>query len=171
LSLMRYTTTVGETAFAIEIGDPNAALSLDGAPLIADLAPVTPPSLYSLIVDGRSFEVFVEEGEPGQYSIVIGGEPYAVAVASERDAPPAKTPRRPLTHSGEVLVKAPMPGLVVAVTVSVGDTVHAGQGLVQLEAMKMENELLAPAGGTIRSVHAVKGQLVSVGQLLIAIGP
>jgi biotin carboxyl carrier protein len=168
---MRYTTTIGDTAFAVEIGDPNAALSLDGAPLIVDLAPVTPPSLYSLIVDGRSFEVFVEQGGSGEYLVVIGGEQYAVAVASERDASPSRTVHRPLAHSGEVLVKAPMPGLVVAVTVSVGDTVRAGQGLIQLEAMKMENELLAPAGGTVRSVHAVKGQMVNVGQLLITIGP
>ena len=168
---MRYTTAIGDATFAIEIEDPNATLSLDGAPLIVDLHQVTPPSLYSLLINGRSYEVFAEEGEPGEYRIVIGGEQYAVAVASERDARPSRTAQRPLPHSGEVLVKAPMPGLVVAVTVSVGDAVRAGQGLVQLEAMKMENELLAPAGGTVRAVHAIKGQKVSVGQLLITIGP
>jgi biotin carboxyl carrier protein len=171
LNLMRYTTTIGETTFALAIEDSKPALSLDGAPLTVDLAPVTPPSLYSLIMDGRSFEVFVEQGERGEYFIVIGGEQYAVVVASERDAPPSRTSPRALSHSGETLVKAPMPGLVVAVTVSVGDNVRAGQGLIQLEAMKMENELLAPAGGTVRAVHALKGQMVSVGQLLITIGP
>ncbi|MDP3047259.1 MAG: biotin/lipoyl-containing protein [Chloroflexota bacterium] len=170
---MRYTTTVNAEAVSLEVTGAagETAVSFAGCPISVDLSPVTPPSLYSLIMDGRSFEVFVEEGEPGEYRIVIGGEQYAVAVASERDARPSRTAQRPLPHSGEVLVKAPMPGLVVAVTVSVGDTVRAGQGLVQLEAMKMENELLAPAGGTVRAVHASKGQTVNVGQLLITIGP
>jgi biotin carboxyl carrier protein len=170
---MRYATTINaETTYLEVTGAADATVvSIAGCPTSVDLSPVTPPSLYSLIMDGRSFEVFVEQGEPGEYRIVIGGEQYAVAVASERDARPAMSSRKAAPHSGEVLVKAPMPGLVIAVTVSVGDTVHAGQGLVQLEAMKMENELLAPAGGTVRAVHAVKGQKVNVGQLLVTIGP
>jgi biotin carboxyl carrier protein len=168
---MRYTTTIGDATFAVEIEAPNAALSLDGEPLTVDLHQVTPPSLYSLLINGRSYEVYAEEGEPGEYCIVIGGEQYEVAVANERDARPTRKAHRLLPNSGEVLVKAPMPGLVVAVTVSAGDVVRAGQGLVQLEAMKMENELFAPTAGTIRSIHAAKGQRVNLGQLLITIGP
>jgi biotin carboxyl carrier protein len=122
-------------------------------------------------MDGRSFEVFAEELESGEYRIVIGGEQYMVAVASERDLRPSKGNRKPPAHSGEALVKAPMPGLVIAVTVTVGDVVSAGQGLVQLEAMKMENELLSPINGTVRAVHAIKGQKVNVGQLLVTIAP
>jgi biotin carboxyl carrier protein len=170
---MRYTATVNAETVCLEVTDTAGATAVNiaGCPTAVDLSPVTPPSLYSLIMDGRSFEVFVEESEPGEYCIVIGGEQYAVAVANERDARPSKTARRSLPNSGEVLVKAPMPGLVIAVTVAVGDTVRAGQGLVQLEAMKMENELLAPAAGTVRAVHAAKGQKVNIGQLLVTIGP
>ena len=163
---MRYTTAIGD-ATAMKLRTPTPPFPT--APLTWTCTRSRRRPLFPLI-NGRSLRS-LEEGEPGEYRIVIGGEQYAVAVASERDARPSRTAQRPLPHSGEVLVKAPMPGLVVAVTVSVGDTVRAGQGLVQLEAMKMENELLAPAGGTVRAVHASKGQTVNVGQLLITIGP
>ncbi len=168
---MKYTTTVNAETLSLEVTGAagETAVSLAGCPISVDLSLVTPPSLYSLIIDGRSFEAFVEEGEPGEYRVVIGGEPYQVAVTNERDARPGRSAHRPPAPSGELLVKAPMPGLVIAVTVSVGDIVSAGQGLVQLEAMKMENELLAPAAGTVRAVHVARGQKVNVGQLLLTI--
>lgn len=170
---MKYSTTINAETISLEVTGAgcDTSVSLAGCPISVDLSLVTPPSLYSLIIDGRSFEAFVEESEPGEYRIVIGGEPYEVAVVSERDARSGRSPHRPPAHSGEAVVKAPMPGLVIAVTVSVGDVVSAGQGLVQLEAMKMENELLAPTGGTVRAVHVTKGQKVNVGQSLITIGP
>jgi biotin carboxyl carrier protein len=62
-----------------------------------------------------------------------------------------------------------MPGLVVRVSVAVGDTVAAGQGLVAIEAMKMENELRCIAGGRVKAVHAVVGQAVEKGALLVEI--
>ena len=167
---MRYTTTIGDETFAVEIEDPNASLSLDGAPLTVDLAPVTPPSLYSLLINGHSYEVFAEEGKKGEYSIVIGGEMYPVRVQSEREARLTQAERKSERPSGEVLVKAPMPGVVVAVEVAVGDAVQPRQGLVILEAMKMENEIRAPQAGTVRAVQVVKGQKVEQGQTLVVIG-
>jgi len=73
----------------------------------------------------------------------------------------------PAGHS----LKAPMPGLVLRVLVSEGEQVSAGQGLVVLEAMKMENELKAGAAGVVRSVRAVAGATVEKGQLLLEVGP
>jgi pyruvate carboxylase subunit B len=64
-----------------------------------------------------------------------------------------------------------MPGLVVRVSVSVGDTVSAGQGLVVVEAMKMENELRASAAGVVTAVLAVPGHVVEKGAVLVELGP
>jgi pyruvate carboxylase subunit B len=64
-----------------------------------------------------------------------------------------------------------MPGLVVRVSVAVGDTVSAGQGLVVVEAMKMENELRASAAGVVTAVLAVPGHVVEKGALLVELGP
>jgi len=73
--------------------------------------------------------------------------------------------------SGPAPIVAPMPGLVVRVAVTVGDQVHAGQGVCAIEAMKMENELRAPAAGVVTAIRAVPGQAVDKGTVLIELGP
>jgi biotin carboxyl carrier protein len=73
--------------------------------------------------------------------------------------------------SGPAPLLAPMPGLVVRVAVSVGDTVSAGQGLVMIEAMKMENELRAAAPGVVTAVRAKAGEAVNKGAVLVELGP
>jgi pyruvate carboxylase subunit B len=73
--------------------------------------------------------------------------------------------------SGPAPLMAPMPGLVVRVSVVVGDTVSAGQGLVVVEAMKMENELRAAVAGVVTAVLAIPGQAVDKGALLVELGP
>ena len=69
--------------------------------------------------------------------------------------------------AGPAPLVAPMPGLIVRVNVAPGDVVHAGQGLVVMEAMKMENELRAAAAGTVRAVHAAPGSAVNKGAVLV----
>lgn len=73
--------------------------------------------------------------------------------------------------SGPAPLLAPMPGLVVRVAVAVGDTVSAGQGLVMIEAMKMENELRATAAGVVTAVRAIAGDAVNKGAVLVELGP
>jgi biotin carboxyl carrier protein len=76
---------------------------------------------------------------------------------------PARVP------SGEVAVKAPMPGLVVAVAATSGQEVKIGQGLIILEAMKMENELRAPRAGRVKAIRVSPGQVVDKDQVLVVI--
>ena len=73
--------------------------------------------------------------------------------------------------SGPAPIVAPMPGLVVRIAVAEGDTVQAGQGVCTIEAMKMENELRAPAAGVVTAIRAVPGQPVDKGTVLIVLGP
>ena len=131
-----------------------------------DLQKVSEPSLYSLLVNNQSHELMVEERE-GLYDVLIAGELYRVGVQDEWAYRLANIQRKTRMHEGEVLVKAPMPGVVVDVEVEVGSEVEQGTGLVILEAMKMENEIRAPRAGTVKVVGVRKGESVEHGRVLV----
>lgn len=129
---------------------------------------------YSLIIGGRSYEVFARritraDEKIGQtYEIFLGGQRFEVEVEDERArllAGLAKTG----AASGEAIVQAPMPGLVIAVPVEVGASVSQGQTVIILEAMKMENDLAAPISGVIKELRVSKGQTVDHGEALVVI--
>ena len=128
----------------------------------------------------------IEEVEPGVYSILRAGRSYQVRVAKHRDAwqvevdghsaavalrdPRAITRRGSAgSGSGRQSIAAPMPGKIVRVLVAVGEHVEAGQGLVVVEAMKMQNEMKAPRAGAIVDVKAAAGATVTAGDILIVI--
>jgi biotin carboxyl carrier protein len=118
-------------------------------------------------------EASVIEAEPGVYSILIDGQSFEVR-ASELNVE-IEDPRE-LRKSGAVVglegrqtVSAPMPGKVVRVLVAEGDIVGHGQGLVVIEAMKMQNEMKSPKPGTIISLTAIEGAAVAAGQVLVVV--
>lgn len=114
-------------------------------------------------VNGVAYNVTVEEGT---------GAPVAAPAAAPAPAPaaapaaPAPAPAAPAGAAGAVSVNAPMPGNILDVKVKPGDSVKAGDTLLILEAMKMENEISAPQDGTIASVNVRKGDVVDSGALL-----
>lgn len=111
-------------------------------------------------VNGVAYNVTVEEGT---------GAPVAAPAAAPAPAPaaaPAPAPVAPAGAAGAVSVNAPMPGNILDVKVKPGDSVKAGDTLLILEAMKMENEISAPQDGTIASVDVRKGDVVDSGALL-----
>ena len=108
-------------------------------------------------VNGVAYNVTVEEGT---------GAPVAAAAPVAAPAP-AAAPAAPAGAAGAVSVTAPMPGNILDVKVKAGDSVKAGDTLLILEAMKMENEISAPQDGTIASVNVRKGDVVNSGDLLI----
>ncbi|MBI2942199.1 MAG: biotin/lipoyl-binding protein [Chloroflexi bacterium] len=137
-----------------------------------DLRQVRAPSLYSLLVDHRSYEVFIdqEQGEQeGEYHVLIEGEQYKLTVQDEWARRLATIQRRAHIQAGELPIKAPMPGYVVAVLVKPGQRVERGQGLVILSAMKMENEIKAPRAGTVQSANVEAGQTVEQGRVLLVL--
>lgn len=107
-------------------------------------------------VNGTSYEVMVEE-------IAGGAVPAAVSAAA---APAAAAP----APTGGKTISCPMPGNILDVKVKVGDAVKAGAILMLLEAMKMENEIMAPCDGTVTAVNVVKGAAVNTGDVLAVIG-
>ena len=118
-------------------------------------------------------EASVIEVEPGVYSILLEGRSYEVR-ASEIDVI-VEDPREPRKSGGRAglegrqTVHAPMPGKVVRVLVGVGDSVERGQGLVVIEAMKMQNELKAPKTGTVVSISAAEGAAVAAADVLVVV--
>jgi biotin carboxyl carrier protein len=164
---MKYTATIGETLYAIEIG-PNNSVSINGEPHSIDFRGIDGMSVFSLLVDNKSWEVLVERSGD-EYRISIGDKLLLVTVYDERTRKIEQGLGKVPAPAGEVTLKAPMPGLVRDVLVQVGQEVKAGQGLVILEAMKMENELRSPRVGSIRDVRVKPGDKVDLGQPLLTI--
>jgi biotin carboxyl carrier protein len=137
---------------------------VDGYEHEAHLLPLGGSS-FSLLLDNESFDVWAEERD-GLYFIHLVGETYEVRVEDERTALAALAAGRERTKE-HLEVKAPMPGMVVAVRVESGQKVRRHQGLVILEAMKMENEIRAPRDGSVREVRVETGQAVEKNQVLV----
>lgn len=126
---------------------------------------------YTITVNGNVYEVTVEEGFTGAAST-----PKAAAPAPKAAPAPAAAPKAapapaaaPAGAAGAVAVTAPMPGKILGVKASAGQAVKRGQVLLILEAMKMENEIVAPQDGTVASVNCRKGDVVNVGDLLVSL--
>jgi biotin carboxyl carrier protein len=125
---------------------------------------------------GRSYEVAVTEIGPGELLVYVNGRPIAASVslaatrARERITTRSPAGRGDHARSGPHRVLAPMPGRIAKVLVKVGDAVKAGQGLVVVEAMKMENELRSPRAGTVVEVRVLEGALVESNALLVVVG-
>ena len=127
---------------------------------------------YKVTLNGRTYEVEVENGKAKLLSEYEAVAPAPVA-AAPAVAAPAAAPAAPavpaVTGAGEA-VNAPMPGNILKVNVNVGDKVKAGTVLVVLEAMKMENEIMAPKDGTVTQVLVSKGSTVDTGAPLVVVG-
>jgi biotin carboxyl carrier protein len=122
----------------------------------------------SVIVDGRVVDLTVE-GAPPDVGVVASGRRAYVRVESERMRSAAQA-KRSKSGDGEKLVRSPMPGRVVRVLVAKGDAVVAGQSLVVVEAMKMENEVRAKAAATVAQVHVATGDTVEGNAKLVTLG-
>lgn len=157
---MRYYTDLCKQSLAVDIG-PDGEVLLNGHPYQVDLRSIDGKELYSVLLNGRSYEVTVEVAEGGGYNIFIEGELYAVKVLDELHKRLQRFETRAHGPVGELPVKAPMPGLVVAVPVEIGSAVKSGQPVIILEAMKMENEIRAPRAGTVKAIKVAKGQAVN----------
>ena len=125
---------------------------------------------YKVTLNGRTYEVEVEHGKAmlvDEYEAIAPAPVAAAPAAAPVAAAPAAAPA--VTGAGEA-VTALMPGNILKVNVNAGDKVKEGQVLVVLEAMKMENEIMAPKDGTVTQVVVSKGSTVDTGAPLVVIG-
>ncbi len=164
---MKYIATVKDQEYTIEI-DPDKGILIDGEPQEIDFRRLPSVGVTSLLMNHRSVSAVVEE-RAGQWEVLIEGELYAVQVQDERAYRLERMRSAGLTVDGEAIVSSPMPGIIVAVPVSVGDLVRHGDKVVILESMKMENELRAPCDGLVTHVHVAAGASVEKDQPLVGI--
>jgi biotin carboxyl carrier protein len=164
---MKYATTIGEQIYIIEI-NREGELTVDGETRAADLRAIDGLGTYSLLLDSQSHEALVERRDD-DIGVLLRGRFYPVQVQDERARRLAESTRGFGAPTGEVAVKSPMPGLIVAVRVSPGQDVEKGDTLVILESMKMENELKAPRDGRVGAVRVKDRQPVEQGQVLVTL--
>ena len=119
---------------------------------------------YTITVNGTAYEVTVEEN--GNAAAPVAAAPAPVAVSAPAAAPAPAAPAAPAGGAGSIKVSSPMPGKILAVKANVGDSVKKGQVILILEAMKMENEVVAPEDGTIASIDVTVGAMVESGDTL-----
>lgn len=166
---MAYVVFEGDREVAVDVREEEGVLRVrvGERERVLDVAELK-AGMYSLLVDGRSYAVDVLE-DGGSLSVVVDGQVHLVTVQTERDRRLSRGRGRGTARAGGGTVAAPMPGKVVRVLVGVGDRVEPGQGVIVVEAMKMENELEAPAGGTVREIRVQEGKTVNGGDVLVVI--
>jgi biotin carboxyl carrier protein len=141
-------------------------ISLDGQPVNADAVEIAPNTL-SLLLEGQSYEVHITPSPDGMLKLQTGLQEFTAEVVDPRAW--RGRGHGALEAEGRQQVVAPMPGKVVRVLVEAGDKVEAGQGLLVVEAMKMQNEIRSPKGGTVERLHVKEGQPVNAGEVLCII--
>ena len=165
---MTFELETGGTTRHIE--SRGGQLFLDGRQVDVDAAKAG--HAWSILVGRRSYEVSLVERGPGELIVHVNGRAVTVRGGLQRfgsrRARTGGTVRDAAAH-GPRRVVAPMPGRIARVLVKVGDTVTEGQGLVVVEAMKMENELRSPRAGSVSEVRAGEGALVEANAILIVI--
>ncbi len=127
------------------------------------------PNTYSLIEEGRQFEAVVDERGPHGFDVLVGGRLFHLDVADERTKLLSATARA--ASSGPQTVLAEMPGKVAKISIPAGQPVAAGQGVLVVEAMKMENEIPSPIDGLVKEIQVSEGQTVETGAVLFVVEP
>ncbi len=151
-----------------ETGEGLYEVTLEGKTVHVD-AVRSGPNIYSIIEDGQQFEVMVDEKGAHGFDVLVAGRLFHLEVLDERAKLLASSTAAAV--SGPQTVVAEMPGKVVKVNVVVGAVVSAKQGLVIVEAMKMENEIRSPIDGIVKEIAVVEGQTVEVGATLFVVEP
>lgn len=164
---MKYITIINDRQFEIEI-DADGNLRVNGEPREVDFRAMD-ASLHSILTEHQSHEIVIEDRGGGDYELRLRGRMYTGQVLDER-AQLMLTQRGGMgVQSGELSIKAPMPGLIVAIPVVEGQPVETGQTIAILESMKMQNELRTPRAGTVGRVHVAAGQSVEQNKVLVTI--
>jgi len=166
---MIYHVTLAGTTFEVELGPEG--VSVDGRRVEVDMTRVQDGPTRSLLVDGTSHRLSARRVGRETWDLHMRGRRLRADVVDERTRAIREMTGGPGAARGPKPVVAPMPGMVVAIEVEEGDMVRAGQGLVIVEAMKMENELEADADARVARIHVVEGQAVDKDELLVDLAP
>jgi len=166
---MRYIVQVNDQRKTVSI-EPEGVRYEDSAPVHAELSDIEGSPVRMVKLGTHVYRVVAEKRQGrGNYTLWVDGHRFETEALDERTRAIRDLSAANTGPVGPASIMAPMPGLIVRVNVSVGDRVEAGQGIVVMEAMKMENELRATAAGTVKSVEVAPGTAVEKGMLLVAL--
>lgn len=166
---MKYFVRVGARELMVDVDGDR--VTVDGNAVVAELLSTVGSPVVRLRLDGRTFELAVAGRGPNGWHVIEGGTVHEIEAIDERTRHIRSLGGARNAGMTGGVVKAPMPGKVVRLLVALGDPVVAGQGLVVLEAMKMENELKAPGAGVVQSIGAIPGAVVEKGSVLVELAP
>ena len=163
---MRYIVDLNGERREVEVD--GESVRLDGQALVGRVEEIEGTPVRLVTIGSEVHRVIVRRGvSRGAYTLWVDGFRFEGEALDERTRTIRDITAASSKATGPAPVVAPMPGLIVRVTVAPGDVVQAGQGLVVMEAMKMENELRASAAGTVKAVHASPGKAVEKGTILV----
>ncbi len=181
--MTKYVAEIEAEGYAVQI-DRSGAVTLNGEPRDTHLESIDGEKLYSLLLDGKTFEVFVQESG-GAYHVTVEGQRYEVRVADERLVQASNQGARlqqtqptqaassvassPGHRAAAGAVTSPMTGVLIEILVGEGEEVEAGQGVAILEAMKTENVIRAPSNGTVGKVEATLGATLRMDDVIMQI--
>jgi biotin carboxyl carrier protein len=162
---MKYEILISGKTRTVELHrDANRwQIALDGAPTDADAIEIA-PGIFSILLNGESHEIRVAPNPDGSLTIQDGPNEFKAEVADTRAWRGRK--HGAVEAEGRQQIVAPMPGKVIRLLVKPGDKVEAGQGLLVVEAMKMQNEVKSTKTGTVEKLSAREGQPVNAGDIL-----
>ncbi|HEY2382342.1 MAG TPA: biotin/lipoyl-containing protein [Terriglobia bacterium] len=164
---MKYSVIVAGEPVDVEIdlSDPrNIQAQIAGRTYTLEAKNVE-PGVYWFSWNNRSIELAVTAAREG-YEVSVGGRHHAVEIVDARAALRKATHH---SHDGEVELRAPMPGKIVKMLLQPGDEVHANQGVLVMEAMKMQNEIKSPKDGIVKRVAVQEAAAVNAGDLLAVV--
>ena len=164
---MKYLATVGDAQFTIDI-NRGGQVMVDGKVVDVDMRQMLDTTMYSVIIDGISHGVRMNEGD-GVYIAELSGQIFEVVVEDERTRRLAGLKGDPGAITGEAIIRAPMPGVVIEVLVTQEQEVEKGDIVVILESMKMQNEFKAPRSGRVHTLRVAPGDRVEPDTVMLTI--
>ena len=141
----------------LEWSNEKAKVSFSGKSFQVNVGKISEGN-FSLVLNGSSYDVIVNP-QPSGFQVFVNGIPFNIELYDPRKVSLFSSGE--ISDSGPKVVSSPMPGKVVKLLVSKGDTVKKGQGLIVIEAMKMQNELKSPKAGRINEINVVENQAVN----------
>jgi biotin carboxyl carrier protein len=163
---VKYEVLIGGKTRTVELTQQNGAweIAVDGKTVNADPVEVA-PNTFSVLLSGESHQIRVAPRPDGTLTLHTGLAEYQAEVIDPRSWRGRR--HGALEAEGRQQIAAPMPGKIVRLLVSEGDLVDAGQGLLVVEAMKMQNEIRSPKSGKVERLLAKEGQAVNAGEILV----
>ena len=165
---MKLLSTIGGEEATLELtpgAGPSLTFRVDGETGEADVQRIG-PGAYSVIAEGKSYDVRVHERGGGDYEVAVNAVAHHVTIRDPRRWMPGEGSGG---SAGPQQVMAPMPGKVAKLLIAEGDEVEVGQGLVIIEAMKMQNEMKSQRAGTVAAVKVAEGGSVASGDVLVVV--